>query len=191
MAAAVVLLAASALAGTLHHQVIRRARSAGQGSERAAVFLTGAVHLFFLLSFLWGWRAWKQGNFSLYPAQVDGYRIAVWLAENTPEDSRVGVWNSGIVGYFSNRTVINMDGVVNNELYRYVSRKGVSFYDIEAIFPYMLQQEIDYMTDIGGDPFPIPDSIRAQLTIVHTFPSYSGTYPVPIYQLSPGGEAKP
>ena len=39
---------------------------------------------------------------------------ALWVRDNTPPDTRVASWDAGIIGYFSDRPVVNLDGVVNS-----------------------------------------------------------------------------
>lgn len=43
------------------------------------------------------------------------YDIARWVEENTDEDDSVGVFQCGMIGYFSNRKTINLDGKVNRD----------------------------------------------------------------------------
>lgn len=47
------------------------------------------------------------------------YRIeaAMWLRNNTDPGTRVGSWNAGMLGYFSERPVVNLDGLVNDAAY--------------------------------------------------------------------------
>jgi hypothetical protein len=51
-------------------------------------------------------------------------------------DGKVGSWNAGIIGYYQGGTVINIDGLVNNEIYdyavgnklpSYLSQKGIKY----------------------------------------------------------------
>ena len=48
---------------------------------------------------------------TLYAAR---YKAALWIAENSQPDTIFAAWNTGQLGYFSNRTFINLDGVINN-----------------------------------------------------------------------------
>ena len=46
-----------------------------------------------------------------------------------PPFERVGVFNSGFVKYFTDRRVINLDGLVNNEVLSYYERKeGLKYF---------------------------------------------------------------
>jgi hypothetical protein len=79
-------------------------------AQKAFDFLTVLTILFFLL--VQGTRLWERG---LYPWQEDMYRAATWIAENTEPGDRIGAFNAGLLAYYSGRTVINLDGVVNAE----------------------------------------------------------------------------
>jgi len=45
------------------------------------------------------------------------YRAATWARDNLPAHARVGAWNAGIIGYFSERQVVSLDGLVNTRRY--------------------------------------------------------------------------
>jgi len=66
----------------------------------------------------------------------DRVAIAEWINTNTPPDAIIGAANAGIMGYYSNRTVINLDGVVNerafdarisNQLQQYIRDAQISY----------------------------------------------------------------
>lgn len=48
------------------------------------------------------------------PSQLDLYDSAKWISKNLPLDAKVASFNSGIIGYFSDRFVMNSDGLANN-----------------------------------------------------------------------------
>jgi hypothetical protein len=97
------------------------------------------------------------GNFTMgfgFPRQERGYYLAEWLNQNTEPEATIGAWNSGIIGYFADRAVVNLDGVVNNSIYRYkVERRSTDF---SAIMDYVRGRQINYLTDYEymfiGDP---------------------------------------
>jgi hypothetical protein len=68
---------------------------------------------------------------------------ARWLEDNTDPDARIGSFNAGIFGYFSERTVINLDGVVNEDAYR-ARRDG-------RTVEYVCAQGIRYLVDLELD----------------------------------------
>lgn len=64
------------------------------------------------------------------------YDVARWVEDNTDEDDTIGVFQSGTIGYLSNRRVINLDGKVNGDaldaieagtLPDYIQSRGVDF----------------------------------------------------------------
>ncbi len=62
------------------------------------------------------------------------YRAAVWIRENLPETAIVGSWNSGVIGYYADCHVVNLDGLAN----------GWGF------VPYLEEKRLaDYIRDVG------------------------------------------
>ncbi len=65
-----------------------------------------------------------------------GISAAEWLNHHTTANTRIGAANAGILGYYTNRSVINLDGVVNesafharlqNQLHRYIRDSGIHY----------------------------------------------------------------
>jgi len=97
----------------------------------------------------------------LYDAR---YNTALWIKENSLPDSIFASWNAGQLGYFSNRTVINLDGVINNvDYYERVLRGSTS------IVEYISENKVDYIADYDtyGSILDYP--------IVHTVPIDDGS----------------
>jgi hypothetical protein len=82
-----------------------------------------------------GMSVWQKG---LFPFQKQLYESAVWLKENTPENSKIGAISAGVYGYMTGRT-IDLAGVVNEEAYRAMREK--------RIFAYLQEKQIDYLVD--------------------------------------------
>ncbi len=76
-----------------------------------------------------------------HPHELNTYAGARWLAQNTPMDTRAGGFNSGVVGYFSERTVVNLDGVVNEKAYNALKMCRVT--------EYVRDERLDYVVDFG------------------------------------------
>lgn len=126
-----------------------------------------------ILLFCAWWVVWQSQGLALHPAQQDGYRVAVWLKEHTPPHARIGAWNSGIIAYFSERTVINLDGVVNNPLTQRVMRDGASF-ALRDIWGDAQAARIDYLTDYERDTRREREQIAARaLKAVYELESHS------------------
>lgn len=77
---------------------------------------TGAIVVMALLSL------WSSRN-GFYAPQSGAIAYSKDFAASTPAHWKVGQTDCGMFGYFSGRTVVNLDGVVNNTALRYV-REG-------------------------------------------------------------------
>lgn len=68
------------------------------------------------------------GKTSPWPHQQFLLEAGRYLEQN-PMDGFVGSWNSGIAGYYQGGTgIINIDGLVNNDIYPYVVRNNLPAY---------------------------------------------------------------
>lgn len=68
-----------------------------------------------------------------WPHQVSSYRAGCYLRD-TVREGRVGSWNAGIIGYYQGGTVINLDGLVNNDVYDFIVKQDLAGYaDTHAI----------------------------------------------------------
>jgi hypothetical protein len=88
---------------------------------------------------------WMTRGFG-YPRQVGGLRLAEWANANVQAGQSIGVWNAGIVGYYSDHRVVNLDGVVNNDLYSWVRQRGMALQPTNVI-AYARERGIVYVTD--------------------------------------------
>jgi hypothetical protein len=92
----------------------------------------------------------------LYAAR---YNAAQWIAENSSPETVFASWNAGELGYFSNRTFINLDGLINNvDYYERVLRGST------PLTEYLLENNVDFIVDYAKyDQMP-------DFPVVHTFP---------------------
>lgn len=116
-----------------------------------------------------------------YPWQIGMYQSAQWIRYNTLPTVRIGALNAGIIGYFSERVVINLDGVVNNEALKYIQRQELLLYARQQGISLIVEGEDDIITwqlfwDQGRD-------IRPELKELHRFQSYERGSPRVIYRL--------
>jgi hypothetical protein len=76
------------------------------------------------------------------------YRAAAWTG-TLPREARIGTWNAGIIGYLSQRQVVNLDGLVNTR----------SFFEREQydLCGYWERTGIGYVVDVfeAGSSAPI------------------------------------
>lgn len=72
----------------------------------------------------------------------ESYAAARWLSANTPKDAVIGSWNAGVLGYYSDRRVVNLDGLVNNfDLMPYLKSDDIA--------GYIRRERIEYLSDLG------------------------------------------
>ena len=74
-----------------------------------------------------------------YPWQVDVYRSQPILEQMVPPGARIGCFNAGIPAYFSHRTIINLDGLVNHD--------AVAYWKSHRFDAYLTQAHIGYIID--------------------------------------------
>lgn len=112
---------------------------------------------------------------SIQRVNAEGFRVAdrspVMLdiiKNQVPAGDRVGTFNSGFVQYFTDRKVINLDGLVNNEVLSYYKRnEGLDYFRKKNIR--YLVDHWTYMSGMFGLYFgPMPES---SLAIVQDFPN--------------------
>jgi hypothetical protein len=105
-------------------------RHAGKYKE----YLLGGVILIALGSFAIMWYSDLQGRMQ---NQLTIYEAAMWSNDNLPKGAVVGAFNAGILGYYGGYTVINLDGLVNNEalialkekkLWQYIEEEGITHF---------------------------------------------------------------
>jgi hypothetical protein len=46
-----------------------------------------------------------------------------WINQHLPEDTVLGSWDAGVIGYYAQRRVINLDGLVNSHAYYHAMRQ--------------------------------------------------------------------
>jgi len=91
------------------------------------------------------------------------YHVALWLSENSSPDTIYAAWNAGELGYFSNRSVINLDGLINN--IDYYQQVLLNTTPLEAMADYLDENKVNYIVDYTENEF------TSSLPIVKSFPS--------------------
>ena len=121
---------------------------AGKFSEsmqrRSALFMGVLLAIGFALSFA---SFWQDG---LAPWQTELYDATQWINANTPKDAVIAGFNTGITGYFTERTLVNLDGAVNNDAV--AALKG------RRMMAYLKERNVDYLVDyktyvVGNGPY--------------------------------------
>mgnify|MGYP001081665241 CR=1 FL=1 len=78
-----------------------------------------SLALFIVLSVLSYWTA----TTGLRGWEYQSYQLAVWVRNNLPQDARLALKDTGLFGLLSERSVVNLDGLVNNLEYQEYLRK--------------------------------------------------------------------
>jgi hypothetical protein len=102
--------------------------------KRLAVILLGAVLVLFL-----GWKAYVVCYIGFNPWQALYIQAGQYIEERLPDGARVGAFNSGIVSYFTNKKVINLDGVVNSDMYQVLRDR--------QLMAYIRKNDINFVVD--------------------------------------------
>lgn len=82
---------------------------------------------------------WRDG---IYPFRQDGIDAAAWIDANTQPDDRIASFNAGTIAYFTDRPVINIDGVVNQGAYEALRDR--------RLLAYLREQDVKYLIDFYG-----------------------------------------
>jgi len=94
-------------AGLLFEELFRRLPlSAAAGRWSFAVILAGFMCAFSYMAYTCACKSYPIYCF---------YDAARWVEDNTSPDDTIGVFQSGAIGYFAHRRVINLDGKVNSQ----------------------------------------------------------------------------
>jgi hypothetical protein len=88
--------------------------------------LVAAVFVLFLLAlFVNGMKQWEMGYSSW---QTEIYDDALWLKTNTNPNDIIASFNAGAYMFFSDRRIINLDGVVNFDAIKALENKSIINY---------------------------------------------------------------
>ncbi len=136
---------------------------------RAALLALGLVG-----SVVSGVVAWQVGYYPWQAAYM--YDAALWIRDNTPEDTLVGSMNSGIIGYYSGRPAINLDGVVNPQAFAASQQGRLMDYIQDVGICYFL--DFDYALEREYGPFMGPNYRQALTEVAQIGSGYGalGSY---------------
>jgi len=145
------LAAGFAGAGLVAHGVLQANRA-----QWLRTALLGALALLFVNATISGILAWRIGHGTTFTHRYHLLLIeaARHLERNTAPDTVIGAWNAGILGYYSGRTVVNLDGVVNDDALEALRGQRLLAYvrdrDIDLIvdMPYQFQF---FLSRFGGE----------------------------------------
>ncbi|MCC5952340.1 MAG: hypothetical protein JJU45_09620 [Acidimicrobiia bacterium] len=76
--------------------------------------------------------------------QVANRDAGAWIADNLDDDAILASWDAGVVGYFADRPVVNIDGVANSPAFVEAVRSG-------RVGPFLDAQGVGYIVNHGVD----------------------------------------
>jgi hypothetical protein len=110
-------------------------------SRIAVVFLAAVILSGFGLN---GWTSWSRG---MFPWQNEQLMAAQWVKKNVGADDWVGSFNAGIIGYMSERKVVNLDGLANNAVVPYLKQRRLGDYIKKRNLAYLIDSEYSILKD--------------------------------------------
>ena len=111
-------------------------------------------------------------------------RIAVarWMRENTKPETIFAAWNAGSLCFLSDRRVINLDGLINNnEYYQSVliaAKISPELYE-QRLLNYLNEKQVTFVID--NQSF-IPAGLKTIYTLKKVFPITGGTGAIGVYE---------
>ena len=108
--------------------------------------------IFFLVSSIHAVTRVETGVGTFIPTWKTQLRadVAVKLIQQfVPKDDIVGCWNSGYVQYWSNRKVINMDGLANNEILQHYKNRTPMKYIRKRNIKWMVDNPVYFQWSFG------------------------------------------
>lgn len=124
------------------------------------------------------WRAWRGEEIPNWHRV--GYRAALWARQNTPASAVFAMKDCGVFGYYSDRRVVNLDGVVNNrELQTYLHRQQLGRYLAQKGVRFLVQHAVHERSTAVEDAPAVARGVYEQTTIRYVSQLY-GTVSDPI-----------
>jgi hypothetical protein len=84
----------------------------------------------------------RVASLNSYPWQKDVLASQLKFDEIVPEGEVIGCFNAGIPGFFGKRTVVNLDGLMNNPIYEYYRAREFDKYLADAKIHYLADEEV-------------------------------------------------
>lgn len=122
--------------------VILANRLEGKRAWQTWVAAAGAFLVFAVNAGVCSARSWQEGRGSAgtHSLHWTMYMQAVpWIREHIPTGEKIGAFNCGIFSYFSGRTVVNLDGVINDSV--------IPALEEHRLFSYLQDEGIAYLID--------------------------------------------
>ena len=119
-------------------------------NQRTIFLITMLFSAYFLIT---GYIFWQIGY---YPWQEEMLAANQWLEKNVSQEDKIGSFNAGIYAYYSGRTIINLDGVVNNNAFEAIKDSNLISYIHQSGIKYLIDYDhavqSEYGPFLGEDP---------------------------------------
>jgi hypothetical protein len=125
-------------------------RQAGVRLSLVCVFALALINSTIAGVLAWGQH---QGATRTHAGHIQAYQLADWVRSHTPEHSVIGTWNGGILSYYSGRTVVNLDGVINDDAIEAIRKHDLNGYIHRRGIEYLVDDEEQvhfFMSGYGG-----------------------------------------
>jgi hypothetical protein len=110
---------------------------------------------------LGAWHRERAFFHHLYLPQNGFADTAQWLRDNTPEDARIAAWTAGQLGQYSERSVINMEGLVaDRELYKTYDSMDPAQYMYEKKITHVANHYPDFENGLTWPGMKRPDWVE-------------------------------
>lgn len=129
---------------------------------------TLAVFTVFVLSIY----SWCLSISAPWPWQSSMLKGGLYLKEH-PVEGVVGAWNAGIISYFSERHIVNLDGLVNDEILQYVKSDRFSDYVAERQISYIMDFPLMLSNAVSESHGYSDGKLLSCLAVGHKIPSAS------------------
>lgn len=136
--------------------ILRKAELLSPEVAWTASIVLGIVFLAFISRWCYRWISDSDYRNGVLYAR---FQLAEWIEQNVSEDAVLASFNAGELGYFSSRSVINLDGLMNDfKYYRSVIRGQVPLTD------YLSENKVSYFVD-----YRIPGELWETSTVIRTY----------------------
>ena len=153
----------------------------GQQSGRVLAPLQVLLGVPLLIGLGMQWRTFSDPE--IRSIQLANKAAAEWISEGLPADAVLASWDAGILGFYADQPVVNIDGVVNSPEWRQATKDGY-----RAVGAFLDRDGVGYIVNHGavingGDPGIVRFAERVfgshradAMELVKSFPfTYSGT----------------
>jgi len=121
--------------------------SIGSSSIQRVVIAGGLIGFLAMNSWIAAKRFLDESTSSLHNRRLP---VITWINEHIPMTARIGAWNAGQLGYFSDRTVVNLDGLANDRAFLSHLKSGAPLLD------YLKEEDIKYLVDVDTPDLTMP-----------------------------------